>query len=108
MPIVAFCVSAISAADALTNRPAAPSDLEQLLVPRQRFAIGLLVRPGGEIGFEAANAFGQRVHDFARRCAERAGVAIGDARGDQEVLARRREHGRVVRLRVRHESRFTG
>ena len=84
------------------------ADLEQLLVARQRFAIGLFVRPGREIGFEAANAFGQRVHDFPRRCAQRAGIAIGDACGNQEVLARRREHGRVVRLRVRYEGRSLG
>ena len=42
------------------------SDLEQLLVARQRFAIGVFVGPRREIGFDAANALGQRLYYFAR------------------------------------------
>ena len=83
-------------------------DLEHLLVARERFTVGPFVRPGREVGLQAANAFGQGVHDFARRGAQRAGVAIGDACGNQEVPARRREHRRVVRLGLRHECRGPG
>ena len=79
-----------------------------MLVPGQRLAIGLLVGPGGKIGFEAANAVGQRVHDFPRRCAKGAGIAVGNTFWNQEVLARRGEQGRVVRLCVWHEGRSLG
>ena len=88
--------------------PGHAADLQQLLVSRQRFAIGLLVRPGCEIGFQAADALGQRIHDFPGRCAQGSRVAIGDARRDQEMPARRREHGRVVCRGIRHEGRRTG
>ena len=83
--------------------PSHSTDVEQLLVSGQWLAIGLLVRPGCKIGFQAADAFGQRIHDFPGRCAQGSGIAVGDARGDQEVPTCRCEHGRVVRRWFRYE-----
>ena len=54
IPIVAFCVIAISSTGALMNAPSFVRDVDELLVAGQRLTVGLEVRPVGKVALEAS------------------------------------------------------
>ena len=103
MPIVAFCVSAMSAAGALMNCPTARANCRAAAdTPCRRLAVRMLVRPVRKFGFQAENAVVEGFHRLpaamrqaCRYCSRRR------PRGLQELLSRRREYSRVFRSRIR-------